>query len=278
MSPKTYLITGATAGIGLATAKALTRQGATVVAVGRNAAKGREITARIRQETGNAAVEFLTADLSSQAEVRRVAQEFRAGHARLDVLVNNVGGFFPRRQLSADGIEMTWALNYLGVYLLTELLLPTLTASAPARIVNVSSDMHRSAQMNFDDLQGARHYSDFRAYGQSKLALVLFTYELARQLAGTGVTANALHPGFVATDMYRNSGGLIKLVAPLIKLMAIGPDRGAETSVYLATSPEVEGITGQYFVKKQAVRSGPASYDTAAGQRLMQISAEMTGG
>ena len=194
------------------------------------------------------------------------------------MLVNNVGGFFPRRQLSADGIEMTWALNYLGVYLLTELLLPTLTASAPARIVNVSSDMHRSARLNFDDLQGARRYSDFRAYGQSKLALVLYTYDLARRLAGTGVTANALHPGFVASNIYDGIGAGGKLVSWLIRRVALSPEAGAETSVYLATAPEVEGLTGQYFVKKQAVRSGTASYDTAAGQRLMQISAEMTGG
>jgi NAD(P)-dependent dehydrogenase (short-subunit alcohol dehydrogenase family) len=277
VSGKTCLVTGATSGIGFETARVLAQAGATVVAVGRSQERGAEAVARIRQETGNAVVEFLQADLSVQAQVRSLAQEFQRNHAPLDVLVNNAGGFFMPRRLSADGIEMTWALNYLSVYLLTELLLDTLKASAPARIVNVSSDMHRSAQLNFDDLQGARKYSGMKAYGQSKLAMVLFTYELARQLEGTGVTVNALHPGFVATNMYRSSGGMIKLMAPLIKLMATSPEAGAETSIHLATSPGVEGVTGKYFVKKQPARSAPTSYDETAGQRLMQISAEMTG-
>ncbi len=277
MSGRICLVTGATAGIGLATARALAQQGATVVGVGRNAGKGQETAARIRQETSNPAVEFLAADLSSQAEVRRVAAEFRAAHSRLDVLVNNVGAFFMQRRLSADGIEMTWALNYLGVYLLTHLLLDTLRASAPSRIVNVSSAMHQSAQLDLDDLQGEHKYSGMKAYGQSKLALVMLTYEWARRLEGTDVTVNALHPGFVATDMYRSSGGIVRLVAPIIQWMAIGPEAGAETSIYLATSHEVAGITGKYFVKKQPARSAPASYDAAAAQHLLKISDEMVG-
>jgi NAD(P)-dependent dehydrogenase (short-subunit alcohol dehydrogenase family) len=192
-------------------------------------------------------------------------------------LVNNVGAFFMSRRLSADGIELTWALNYLDVYLLTELLLDTLKASAPSRVVNVSSAMHTSAQLNFDDLQGQHRYSGMKAYGQSKLALVMYTYDLARRLAGTGVTVNAVHPGFVASDMYRNSGGVVKLLGPIINLMAISPEAGAETSVYVAASPEVEGVTGKYFVKKQAVASSDASYDAAATARLMTLTATMVG-
>ncbi len=275
MTNQTCLITGATAGIGLATASGLARQGATVIGVSRDAAKCAEVQARLRRETGNPVVEYLTADLSRLAEVRRLADEVVGRYPRLDVLVNNVGAFFMKRRLSADGIEMTWALNYLGVCLLTDLLLPTLQASTPSRIVNVSSNLHRSARLNFDDLQGARRYSGMKAYGQSKLALVMWTYDLTRRLAGTGVTANAVHPGFVASDLYKASFGNIKWLAPLLKRIALSNEQGAATSVYLASSPEVAGVTGQYFVKKQAVRSSAASYDLAATARLMAVTAEM---
>ncbi len=273
----TCLITGATAGIGLATAAALARLDATVIGVGRDAGKCVEMQARLRRETSNPAVEYLTADLSSLAEVRRLADEVVARYPRLDVLVNNVGAFFMKRRLSADGFEMTWALNYLGVSLLTDLLLPTLQASTPSRIVNVSSDMHRSARLNFDDLQGARRYSGMKAYGQSKLALVMWTYDLARRLAGTGAIANAVHPGFVASDLYKASFGNIKWLAPLLKRIALSNELGAETSVYLASSPEVAGVTGQYFAKKKAVRSSAASYDLVATARLMTVTAAMIG-
>jgi NAD(P)-dependent dehydrogenase (short-subunit alcohol dehydrogenase family) len=277
MSGKVCLVTGATAGIGLATAKGLAEQGATIIGVGRNRDKCLAVDARIRPETGNPAVEFVQADLSSQAEVRRLAGEIKRSQTRFDVLVNNVGAFFMSRRPSIDGIEMTWALNYLGVYLLTELLLDTLKDSAPSRIVNVSSAMHSSAQINFDDLQGERKYSGMKAYGQSKLALLMYTYDLARRLAGTGVTVNAVHPGFVASDMYRSSGGVVKLLGPVIRLMAISPEAGAETSIHVATSPEVAGVTGKYFVKKQPVSSAPASYDVAATARLMALTAAMVG-
>jgi NAD(P)-dependent dehydrogenase (short-subunit alcohol dehydrogenase family) len=288
MAGEICLVTGATAGIGFATALGLARQGATVVGVGRNPDKCRAGAAQIRQETGNPAVEFMQADLSSQAEVRRFAEEFKRSHPHLDVLVNNVGAFFMSRRLSADGIEMTWALNYLGVYLLTELLLDTLKASAPreaslehsgreSRVVNVSSAMHTSARLNFDDLQGQRKYSGMKAYGQSKLAMVMYTCDLASRLAGTGVTVNALHPGFVASDMYRSSGGFIKLLGPVINLMAVSPEAGAETSIFVAGASEIEGVTGKYFVKKQAVASSPASCDTTATARLMALTAAMVG-
>jgi retinol dehydrogenase 12 len=275
MTGRICLVTGATAGIGFATALGLARQGATVIGVGRNPDKCQAVAARIRQETGNPVVAFMVADLSAQTEVRRFAREFQRSYPRLDVLVNNVGAFFMSRRLSADGIEMTWALNYLGVYLLTELLLETLKASAPSRVVNVSSAMHSGAQLNFDDLQGQRKYSGMKAYGQSKLAQVMYTYDLARRLAGTSVTVNALHPGFVASDMYRSSGGVVKLLGPIINLMAVSPQVGAETSVYVASSPEVAGVTGKYFVKKQAVASADASHDPAAATRLMALSAAM---
>jgi NAD(P)-dependent dehydrogenase (short-subunit alcohol dehydrogenase family) len=277
MTGRICIVTGATSGIGFATAKILARQGATVVTVGRNPAKGTDTVARIRQQTGNHSVQYLQADLSVQAQVRGLAQEFQGAHSRLDVLINNVGAFFRERQLSVDGIEMTFALNHLSVFLLANLLLDTLKASAPARIVNVSSDAHRGARLDFDDLESRRSYRGFRAYAQSKLAVILFTYELSRRLEGTGVTVNVLHPGFVATNMYQNSGKLFKLLRPLISLLAKSPEEGAETSIYLATSTEMEGVTGKYFNKKRAVRSAPASYDEAAAQRLWKISSEMTG-
>ena len=232
--------------------------------VGRNPEKGEALASRIRATTGNDQVYYYTADLSSQAEVRRLADEFLSRHDRLDVLVNNVGGMFLRRQLSVDGIEMTFALNHLSYFLLTNLLLDTLKASAPARIINVSSGAHRSARMKYDDLQLARGFWLFRAYGQSKLANVLFTYELARRLEGTGVTANALHPGLVATNIARNNGWLFRLLLPLILRNARTPEEGAATSIYLATAPEVAEVSGRYFYDKKAVRSSAASYDEEA--------------
>jgi NAD(P)-dependent dehydrogenase (short-subunit alcohol dehydrogenase family) len=277
MQGRICLVTGATSGIGLATAQSLAEQGATVIVVGRNPGKGVDTAARIRQATGNAAVEFMLADLSVQAQVHALASEFGRRYPRLDVLVNNAGGFFMKRQLSPDGIEMTFALNYLAVFLLTNLLLEPLKASGAARIVNVSSDMHRAATISFDDLEGKARYSGMRAYGQAKLAVVLFSYELARRLAGTGITVNALHPGFVATNLFRNSGGVVKWLAPLLKLVAVSPEEGAQTNIYLASAPEVEGVTGRYFAGNKPVRSSDASYDEAVADRLWKISAELTG-
>lgn len=274
---KTVMVTGATSGIGLYTALGLARLGATVVIVGRDLQRCESALARIRQESGNQAVGYLLADLSSQAQIRRLAAEFQRHYSCLHVLVNNAGAFFLRRQKSADGIEMTFAVNHLNYFLLTHLLLDTLKASAPARIVNVASDSHRGARIEFDDLQGERRYSGFRAYGQSKLANVLFTYELARRLQGSGVTANALHPGFVATNIGRNNTFLARIVMPLVQLSAIPPEEGARTSIYLAASPEVEGVTGQYFRRGRPVPSDPASYDEQTARRLWEISARMTG-
>jgi NAD(P)-dependent dehydrogenase (short-subunit alcohol dehydrogenase family) len=277
MKGKLCMVTGATSGIGRETAKALARTGAAVVVVGRNREKSEGTVSRIRQETGNPAVEYMLADLSSQAEIRQLAESFKRHHDRLDVLVNNAGGFYLFRKESVDGIEMFLALNHLAYFLLTNLLLDILKVSAPARIINVSSGSHLRATINFDDLQNRRMYIGPRAYGQSKLANVLFTYELARRLEGTGITVNALHPGFVATSMGVNIGWIMRIVRPLMNLMAIDVEEGAKTPVYLATSPEVEGVTGKYFYQCRTVSSSKASYDEAVASKLWQVSAEMTG-
>jgi NAD(P)-dependent dehydrogenase (short-subunit alcohol dehydrogenase family) len=277
MQGQVCMVTGATSGIGLVTAQALAHQGATVIVAARNPQRGTATVNRIKQETGNPAVECMIADLSAQAQVRQLARAFQERFARLDVLVNNAGALFARRSLSVDGIEMTFALNHLAYFLLTNLLLDTLKASAPARVVNVASRAHQGAWINFADLQGQQGYKGWRAYAQSKLADILFTYELARRLEGTGVTANALHPGFVATNFGRNNAGIIGLIIRVSQLAAISPEQGAQTVIYLATAPELEGISGKYFAKKQVVPSSEASYDRDAAQRLWQVSAEMTG-
>jgi NAD(P)-dependent dehydrogenase (short-subunit alcohol dehydrogenase family) len=279
---KVCLVTGATAGIGEVTACELARMGATVVGVGRNRQKCDASAAHIKSATGNPNVEYLLADLSVQAQVRHLAAEFRAKYDRLDVLVNNAGAFYATRQESSDGIELTFALNHLAYFLLTNLLLDLLIASAPARIVNVSSGAHAPAVINFDDLQGKEKYSGWGAYAQSKLANILFTYELARRLEGTSVTANALHPGFVATNFaHNNNQGILGKVIVLgmqgiQRLFARTPEKGAETVIYLAASPEVEGVTGLYYTDKEAVKSSTASYDLATAARLWQISEKMT--
>jgi retinol dehydrogenase 12 len=275
------LVTGATSGIGKVTAQALAGLGALVVIVGRNPAKTAAAVHQIKQQTGSATVESLLADLSSQSEIRRLAEQFKDRYQRLDVLVNDAGGMFFSRRESVDGIEMTFALNHLGYFLLTNLMLDVLKSSAPARIVNVASRSHVGATINFDDLQGRQHYGGMQAYGQSKLANLLFTYELARRLAaeGTmGVTVNALHPGFVATNIGAGNGGWLGgVVKRVINVGAISPERGAQTSIYLATSPEVKGVTGKYFVECKPVQSSAASYDQATARRLWEVSAQMTG-
>jgi len=278
LSGKTVLITGATNGIGRAAATGLARLGASLVVVGRSPSKT-DATVQELRALGQGPVEGLVADLSSMAEVRRLADEVRQKHDRLDVLVNNAGAIFASRQLSADGYEMTFALNHLSYFLLTNLLLDLLTASAPARIVNVASRAHEGGKLDFADLQEEKSYSmgGNRAYGQSKLANVMFTYEQARRLVGTGVTANALHPGVVATGFGENNTGVMHTAMSIFHRFSIPPEEGADTVVYLASSPEVAGVTGKYFVKRQPVPSSPASYDEAAQKRLWEISAQMTG-
>jgi NAD(P)-dependent dehydrogenase (short-subunit alcohol dehydrogenase family) len=281
LSSQTALVTGATAGIGLVTARELARMGARVVGVGRNAQKSAAIAAQIRQETGNPNVEYLLADLSVQADIRQLAEKFRAKYDQLHILVNNAGGFFMKRHETADGLEMTFALNHLSYFLLTNLLLDELKASARAdasvRIVNVSSGANFGGQINFDDLQGVRHYAGWSAYSMSKLANVMFTYALARRLDGSGVSANCLHPGFVASNFAKNNGKLYNIAMSLMKPLTISPEKGARTSLYLATSPEVAGITGKYFDDKQRnVSSAKVSYDEAQQEKLWEVSAQLT--
>jgi NAD(P)-dependent dehydrogenase (short-subunit alcohol dehydrogenase family) len=277
MQGKVCLVTGATSGIGLVTARELARQGAVTVVVGRNAQRCAAAAERIRQETGNPSADFIAADLSSQAQIRQLAKAFQSRYSRLDVLVNNAGGFFLRRMQSVDGIEMTWALNHLSYFLLTNLLLETMRANPPGRIVNVSSGAHYGGRINFADLQGKRGYFGWTAYSQSKLANVLFTSELARRLDGSRVTANALHPGFVATNFAKNNGWVVRLAMTLAHIGALSPEDGARTSIYLACSPEVDGVSGKYFYKEQEIPSGPTSYDLDAARRLWEISTQMTG-
>jgi NAD(P)-dependent dehydrogenase (short-subunit alcohol dehydrogenase family) len=279
LNGKTVLVTGGTNGIGKVTALELAKMGATVVIIGRNTTKTEEIVAEIKQQSGNSSVESIIADLSSMAEVRRAADEFKAKHNRLHILINNAGAMFTQRQETVDGYETTFALNHLAYFLLTELLLDTLKASAPARIVNVSSDAHKGAKINFDDVQHEQSYGSMGmgAYGESKIANIMFTYELARRLQGTGITVNTLHPGVVRTGFGRNNGGLMRLIMPLVQRFGISEAQGAQTSVYLATSPEVEGVNGKYFDKSKAVQSSPESYDEAAQKRLWTLSEQLTG-
>jgi NAD(P)-dependent dehydrogenase (short-subunit alcohol dehydrogenase family) len=279
MEGKVCLVTGATAGIGLVTALELARQGARVIGVGRSPERCAEAARRIREQTGTSAVEFLVADLSSQAEVRRLADQVKAATGRLDVLVNNAGLIRLEREVTVDGLEMTFALNHLAYFLLTNLLLDTVRASTPARIVSVASAAHQGCKINFDDLQGETKYSPWRAYQQSKLANILFTRELARRLEGTGVTANALHPGYVRTQIFRAEGFQGWLLRRAAELFAITPEEGAQTSIYLAASPDVEGQTGQYFVRRKPASSSssPESQDEATARRLWEVSARLTG-
>jgi retinol dehydrogenase 12 len=277
MRGKTCLVTGATSGIGEIAARELARLGARVIIVGRSPERCAATLERIRGETRSSQLESIVADLSAQAEVHRLADQVRERCDRLDVLLNNAGGMFLERRESPDGIELTLALNHLSYFLLTNQLLPLLKASAPARIVNVASAAHKGASIDFDDIQGRRRYSGWPAYQQSKLANILFTYELARRLEGSGVTANVLHPGFVRTRFFADFTGWIGMITKLgAALVAIGPEEGARTSVYLASSPEVEGVTGQYFVKCRPAQSSPQSHDRAAAERLWRVSEELT--
>ncbi len=275
MHGKVCLITGGTNGIGKSAALGLAQMGATVVIVGRNAQKTAHVVEEVRAASGNQSVDSLVADLSSQRDIRQLADDFKRRYATLHVLLNNAGAVFMQRQLSVDGIEMTFALNHLAYFLLTHLLLDTIQASVPARIINVSSDAHSGGQIEFDNLQGERHYGT-RAYGNSKLANILFTMELSRRLEGTGVSVNALHPGFVNTGFGKNNPGLlIKIIRAIIPLIARSPDKGAETSLYLASSVEVETLTGKYFHDSKAIPTAPQANDRAVAKRLWDVSAEM---
>ncbi|TMD61535.1 MAG: SDR family oxidoreductase [Chloroflexi bacterium] len=277
MQGKICLVTGATSGIGKATALGLAQMGATMVMVGRDPEKGEAVQREIKTKSRNEAVDLLLADLSSQESIRQLAENFLERYTKLHVLINNAGMVSLRRRETVDGLEVTFAVNQLAPFLLTNLLLDVLKASAPSRIINVSSDSHEAGYIKMDDLQLEKHYRFMRAYGQSKLALVLFTYELARRLQGTGVTANCLHPGFVATNIGQNGTGPIgrAVVNLIFSSVGISPEEGSKTSIFLATSPEVEGVTGKYFVKSIPKRSAPITYDETLQRQLWEESARL---
>ncbi len=280
MKDKTVVVTGATAGIGKMTALEIARMGATVTIVGRSEVKCRDVTTMIRQKTGNQNVDYLLADLAVIDQTKAVANQILEKHERLDVLVNNVGAVFMDRGETADGFENTFALNHLvGYFLLTHLLLDRLKASAPARIVSVSSAAHFRGDLNFDDLELKDGYGGLNQYANSKLMNVLFTYELARRLAVTNVTATALHPGVVASNFgsTNNNKWWIRPLKAILTLFSISEADGAKTSIYLATSPEVEGITGKYYNDCKAQRSAEASYDEQLQQKLWAESERLLG-
>ncbi len=279
LTGKTLLITGATNGIGKAVSIELAKMGGTLVLVGRDPEKTRRTVEEIKSESGNSAIEGLIADLSSMADVRRLAETYKRKYSRLDVLVNDAGGIFATRQVTVDGYERTFATNHLAYFLLTNLLLEMLKASAPSRVINVSSAAHRGAELDFDDLQLEKNYSfgGMKAYSQSKLENLLFTYDLARGLAGTGVTVNAVHPGTVATGFGENNNGPMKVGMQFLHRFSLTPEQGADTVVYLASSPEVEGINGKYWVNRRQEVSSPASYDEEAQKRLWAVSEQLTG-
>ena len=274
---KTALVTGATSGIGFHTAAGLARDGAHVILGARNETRGQNAVEAIQSLNGTAEIDYVAGDLSSMAGVRGFARAVLNRTPHLDILVNNVGGFYLSREVNVDGYEMTFALNHLSYFLLTELLKDLLIESAPARIVNVSSVAHRNSRINFDDLHMTHRYWGMTAYGQSKLANVLFTYELAHRLIDTGVTANALHPGLVRTGL--GTKHIYRLLIPLVwlgLLMVTSPEEGAATSLLLASSPELEGVTGKYYSTGKEVRTSKRSYDKAAAERLWDLSEELT--
>jgi retinol dehydrogenase 14 len=278
MTGKTVLITGGTGGIGRAAAIGLASMGARVGVTGRDRTRAEHAAAAIVRESGNPAVDVFVADMSSQTEVRRLADEVLFAYPRLDVLLNNVGRFWAHRHATADGLERTFALNHLAPFLLTSLLAARLIASAPARVVTVSSGAQAQGKIDFDDLMGERRYSGQRAYSQSKLANVMFTYELARRLEGTNVTATVLHPGvtrtaFGAEDSARAMAPIIAVLRPFMRK----PERGADNAVYLTGSPDVEGVSGQYFANRKARKSHISSYDTVTTARLWRVSANLVG-
>jgi NAD(P)-dependent dehydrogenase (short-subunit alcohol dehydrogenase family) len=287
MDGQIVMITGATNGLGKETALEIARMGATVILVGRNEDKAQRVVADIQRETGNQNVEYMIADLAVMDDIRQLAETFKAKYDQLHVLINNAGMLFTDRELTADGYERTFALNHLNYFLLTNLLLETLKATGTpehnARIVNVSSSAHRMGKIDFDNLNGEKSYNAMSAYGTSKLENVLFTYELARRLQadGANVTANCLHPGVVNTGFGKNNDGFSGVVAKFFMLLMrpfqISADQGAQTQIYLATSPEVEGVTGKYFENQKPKQSNKASYDEAAQRQLWEISEEMTG-
>jgi NAD(P)-dependent dehydrogenase (short-subunit alcohol dehydrogenase family) len=277
MRGKTVVITGGTSGIGEVAAEALAKMGARIVLIARDKLRGAAMLARLRGQAPNLAHAIYFADLTRLSEMTRVAAQVANTEPPIDVLINNAGALFGTRRLTEDGLETTFALNHMAYFVLTEKLHERLLAAGAARVINTASASHRGATLDFDDLQSARNFGAVKAYGRSKLCNILFTRELARHLRGTGVTANCLHPGFVATRFADQSGGLISRFAWLAKFFAISPVKGAETIIYLASSPDVAQITGQYFSKCLPSISSPSAQDDESAALLWQRSAALSG-
>jgi NAD(P)-dependent dehydrogenase (short-subunit alcohol dehydrogenase family) len=277
LEEKTVLVTGATSGIGEATTVGLARLGARVGITARNEAKGQTAAEQIRRQAPGADIQLFVCDFASQASIRALAADVDRRFDRLHVLVNNAGAVHQKRELSADGLELTFAVNHLGYFLLTNLLLPKLRASAPARIVSTASAAHRMGRLRWDDLQAERGYRALRVYGTSKLANILFTRELARRLEGTGVTANCFHPGVVASGFGRNDGGLFALGVRIAAAFMRTPEQAAETAIWLAASPEVAGVSGKYFTDRHEARPSAAASNDADAAKLWDVSAKLAG-
>jgi NAD(P)-dependent dehydrogenase (short-subunit alcohol dehydrogenase family) len=277
LTGKYVLVTGATSGMGKVTALRLAEQGATVVVAGHNAEKTQEASQEIQRRARKSDVRSLVADLTSLAQVRALAQMYCDTYPRLDVLIHNAGGMFGKRQLSADRLEMTFALNQFAPFLLTHLLLDTLKASAPSRIITVASAQHAGKQVPFEDMTHEKGYKPLQVYAESKLMAIMFTYALARRLQGTNVTANTLHPGVVATNFGKDAGGMWLAMFTVLAPFELSPEKGAQTALYLASSPEVATVSGQYFIKSKPARSSKESYDVTAQERLWALSEQLTG-
>ena len=276
MRGRTVIVTGASSGIGKATAIGLAKLGATVVMACRDKTRGEAALAEVRASSKSPSACVMTLDLASQDSVRKFAQDFSAQFQRLDVLVNNAGVMVSKREFTPDKIVTTFAVNYLSHFLLTNLLLGKLKSSAPSRIINVTSAVHREAHINFGNLQEKKGYKQFKSYAQSKLATVLFTYELAKRLRGTGVTANCVHPGTVATNLGRQDPGFLGAFMKLTTAFLATPEEGAKTPVYLASAPALVQVTGKYFVNMSEQASSPESYDEAEARRLWKESEKLT--
>jgi NAD(P)-dependent dehydrogenase (short-subunit alcohol dehydrogenase family) len=277
MGGKTVLITGGTSGIGKAAALALAAMGANVVVVGRSPERGERALEEIKAQSRNESVELMVADLSAQAEVRRLAEEFLESHDRLDVLVNNAGLVQSRRTETPDGIETTLAINHLAPFLLTNLLLERLQQSAPSRVTTVTSEAQRWGNMDFEDMQSRHKYRGFPVYGMTKLANIMFTFELAERLKGSGVSANCLHPGSVGTNFGKNNRGPMALFFRAAKPFMRSPERGADTLIWLASSPDVDGVRGKYFFDRKEIEAKEVAYDPVVRRRLWEISEDLTG-
>jgi len=275
MKGKICMITGANSGIGKATAIGLAHLGATLVLVCRDQTRAEKAIAEIKEKTGNESIDLIIADLSSQKGIHDLVSEFKNRYDKLHVLINNAGVNLSKRILTEDGIETTFAVNYLAYFMLCNLLLDRLKNSTPARIINVASSM-QAKSVDFDDLNGEKHYGQLKAYAQSKLAVVLFSYEFARRIKGTGVSVNCLHPGYVKTNMIRNFRSFVKYFYHLIGLFMKSPKRGAKTSVYLASTPEIDGATGIYFKRRKEAKSVKISYDETVAKELWDVSVKLT--